>query len=144
MIISFFGHADFQKSEQTEDFLIQFLKYLTKETYVEFYFGEYGAFDSFSYSVCKNYKTHCNCKLIFVTPYLEVLQAVSYKYDEVIYPNIENIPLRYSIIERNKWIVEKSDFIFFYVAHDWGGAYKMLEYAKKKGKQFINLADICR
>ena len=61
------------------------------------------------------------------------------KYDEIIYPPIENIPLKYSIIYRNKWIVENSDFIFFYVAHTWGGAYQMLEYAKNINKQFFNL-----
>lgn len=39
---------------------------------------------------------------------------------------------------RNEWIVNNSDYIMFYVNHSWGGACKMLEYANKKKKDYIN------
>ena len=60
-------------------------------------------------------------------------------YDETVYPDIESVPKRYAISARNKWMVDASDVIVSYVDHDWGGASKTLEYAKKRKKRIISL-----
>jgi hypothetical protein len=48
---------------------------------------------------------------------------------------------RYAIIKRNEYMIDESDFIIFYVTHRFGGgAYRALEYAKRKNKQYINIS----
>ena len=63
------------------------------------------------------------------------------KYDEIIYPEIENKPLRFAISYRNQWMMQKADIVIAFVEHDWGGAYKTYQYAKRKGKRIFNLAN---
>ena len=64
------------------------------------------------------------------------------RFDDIIYPEIEKTPLKFAVIKRNKWVINKSDFLIAYVEHNWGGAYKTLEYAKKKKHmQIINIAN---
>lgn len=84
-------------------------------------------------------------KIVFVTPYLDE-KYLLYKtevvpFDEVLYPPLESVPKRLSILKRNEYVVEKSDFIVFFVDHDFGGAAQALDIAKRKGKSFINLAE---
>ena len=55
------------------------------------------------------------------------------------YPDLEGIPLKYAILKRNEWMVEKSDFIIAFVKMKFGGAYKALLHAKRKNKEFVNL-----
>ena len=62
-------------------------------------------------------------------------------YDTVIYPPLETIPPRVAIVKRNEWMIQKADFIIAYVKHTYGGAYKALQYARKKKKSIINLAE---
>ena len=63
-------------------------------------------------------------------------------FDEVVYPALEKVPKKYAILARNKWMVDNSDFIIFYVNHSWGGACKSLEYATRKHKNHINFGEI--
>ena len=69
------------------------------------------------------------------------LQYQGEKYDEILYPTIEDKPKHYAVIYRNRYMVEKADYIVAYVARDWGGAYTMYQYAKRKGKRIFNLAE---
>ena len=142
MIISFFGHRSFFESHKFKNETIEILKDVSKGEYIEFYLGCYGSFDDFAYNCAKEYKEkYGNCKLIFITPYLgQNSRCTNFakKCDESIYPEIEKVPLRFSIIERNKWVVNKSDFIIFYYC--WGGGTAIAyEYATAKAKKFINI-----
>lgn len=38
-------------------------------------------------------------------------------------------------------MVERSDQVICYVTHKSGGAYRILQYAKKQDKKIINIAD---
>ena len=53
-------------------------------------------------------------------------------FDDTIYPNLETIPPKYAIIKRNKWMIDRADFLITYVHNEWGGAYRTLSYARKK------------
>lgn len=55
-------------------------------------------------------------------------------FDDTLYPEIEKVPPKFAIIKRNEWMIDKSDFLIAYVEHNWGGAYRTLEYAKRKKK----------
>ena len=89
---------------------------------------------------------HPNTKLVFVTPYLSDTYLHNYSemqgktYDFILYPEIETKPKRYAITYRNRYMIEKADFVIAYVMHAYGGAYKAYEYAVKRKKEVLNLA----
>ena len=57
------------------------------------------------------------------------------------YPPLEQVPPRFAIIKRNQWMVEKSDLLVAFVLYKRGGAFTTYQYAAKKGKRIINLAE---
>lgn len=147
MVVTFCGHSQFPKSTEYEQRLLHFLQEKVGNQSTEMYLGGYGEFDSFAYDCCKKYKeTHPNVSLVFVTPYLTVdyqrnhLQYQKTRYDSILYPKIEDRPLRYAITYRNQYMVENADYVVAYISHDWGRAYKTYQYAKRNGKEIFNLA----
>ncbi len=105
----------------------------------EFYLGGYGKFDNFAYSCCQKYKiTHPNVSLVFVTPYLRDARE---GYDAVLYPAIEDKPLKFAISYRNRYMAEKADLAIAYICRTYGGAYTMYKHIEKKGRPICNLAD---
>ena len=148
LIISFFGHADFQKTAHYEQTFLSLLESSIGNLKVSFYLGNHGKFDTFAYHCCKKYQAkHLNAELIFITPYLaseyqqKTLKDQSKIYDGIIYPEIENKPLKFAIYYRNRWMVEHSDLIICGISHDWGGAYQTCLYAKRCGKPVLNVID---
>mgnify|MGYP003426151204 FL=1 len=147
MIVTFFFFSHFSKSEEYEQQILAFLEEKVGDQPADMYLGGYGSFDSFAYDCCKKYKeTHPNISLVFVTPYLSIdyqknhLEYQKARYDSILYPEIEDKPKRYAITYRNKYMVEKADYVVAYVSHDWGGAYTTYKHAKRKGKEIFNLA----
>lgn len=146
MIVSFFGHASFCKREEYEQKILALLEELVGDKTADFYLGGYGAFDAFALDCCRKYKSaHPNVTLVFVTPYLSVsyqqnnLRYRQINYDIIAYPDIENKPLKFAITYRNYWMVDKADYIIFYIDRRWGGAYQAYTYAKKNNKNIFNL-----
>ena len=146
MIITFCGHSSFVPTPEYEHKLLSLLQELIGDGNTEFFLGEYGAFDAFAYECCKKFKaTHPNVKLIFVTPYISPeyqknhLNYQEKRYDHMIYPSLENVPPKFAISRRNKWMVQKSDLVIAYIRHDWGGAYKTYQYARRLGKKICDL-----
>lgn len=148
MIISFCGHARFVATEEYQCKILSFLEEKVGDGSADFYLGGYGDFDRFAYVCCKKYKeSHPKVSLIFITPYMTVeyqrnhLEEKRKEYDGIIYPEIEGKPLKYAILYRNKWMVEKSDYIVCAIFHAWGGAYQSYRYAKRKRKPIFNIAE---
>ena len=151
MIIAFFGHSHFLKKPHLEDKMLDYLKDTAGDQAVELYLGEYGEFDRFAYDCCKKFKmNHPKASLVFVTPYLTAsyqqnhLAEKQSRYDQILYPNLEQVPPRYAISHRNKYMVDQADYIVVYIDHSWGGAYQAYSYARKKGKSVVNLAEMER
>ena len=146
MIITSFGHSDFNKAHVFENMVLSILSEIAKDEKIEFFIGGYGSFDFFFYQCCMKFKKiHSNAKVVFVTPYItedyQKKRLASYKnsYDEIVYPNLEKVPYRFAICHRNKWMVEQADYIIAYINHEWGGAYQAYKYAIRKGKKVFNL-----
>lgn len=59
--------------------------------------------------------------------------------DSVLYPELENVPPRYAISHRNRWMVEQADIVISFVSHQYGGAYTTYLHAKRNGKKIYNL-----
>ena len=144
MRIAFCGHSDFQETEECKQKLLKFLEKTVGDRSAQMYLGGYGNFDCFSYACCKAYqKEHPNVSLVFVSPYLDERRLASQKakYDAIIYPPLEDKPLKFAIVYRNKYMVEEADWIVACVSRTFGGAYKTYQHAKRKGKPIFNLAE---
>ena len=149
MVISFFGHAHFSGTKAWEERIISILGERIGEKRADIYLGGYGDFDEFAYLCCKKYQQrHPQVRLIFVTPYLTLFKQTDYfkylkmRYNEIVYPEIEDKPKKFAITYRNRYMVDASDLIVFYVACEWGGAYETYKYAKRKKKEVVNLTEI--
>ena len=63
-------------------------------------------------------------------------------FDLVLIPSIlEGVHYKHAIVLRNRWMVEQADYVIAMVERKEGGAYATLQYAKKKKKKIINLAE---
>ena len=149
MVIAFCGHSHFERTSSLEATLTNFLISTVGNNSVEFLLGGYGEFDDFAYSVCQKYKKiNPRATLIFVTPYQENgylkkrIGDRGDKYDCVEYPQIEDKLPKFAIKHRNRYMVERADYVIAFVSHKWGGAYNTFVYAEKKGKRIFNLAQI--
>ncbi len=149
MIITFCGHAQFQRKKEYEQKVFSFLEEKIGNQSAELYLGGYGEFDRFAYDCCQKYKKqHPKVSLVFITPYLMIEHQKNHlidskaTYDAILYPEIENKPLKLAILYRNRYMVEKADYVIAYIDHSWGGAYTTYQYAKRKGKVILNLGRI--
>ena len=148
MIISFCGHSCFRQSEKYKKTLFDFFEKVIGEKTVSFYLGGYGGFDDFAYSCAKEFKEkHQGASLVFVSPYLTLSYQKNHlaykkeKYDSILYPEIEDKPLKFAISYRNKYMVEAADIVVAFVNQKYGGAYQTYQHAKRKGKTIFNLAE---
>lgn len=146
MIVTFFGHAQFPKADEYRQKIVEFLDEQVGDQAADLYLGGYGEFDHLAYECCKQYqKTHSGVSLFLITPYMTKeyqknhLNDQQVKYDGIIYPEIEDKPLRYAISYRNQWMIEKADYVVCGICHDWGGAYQAYRYAKRKKKYIFNV-----
>lgn len=150
MIVTFCGHRNVSDNAIITDRLTDaitnlFLEATTDNVPISFYCGGYGEFDRLAENVIdrvRNNFPNTRCEKIFVTPY--ITQSYQYRneqmkrrFNDIIYPPIENVPYRYAIIRRNEWMIDSADIIIAYVKYSWGGAARTLEYAKRKKKTVI-------
>ena len=141
MIITFCGHSKLYNSDIIKDRLTWELRSLLEQGTHKFYLGGYGDFDLLAANVLHELKPeYPELESILILPYPD-RQADASLYDGTIYPPLENVPKRFAISHRNKWMVDQADMVIACVDHDWGGAAKTLEMAQKKKLPIINLAE---
>ncbi len=139
--IAFCGHSDFSKSGQNER-MLTLIEGLVGGEDVEFYNGYRGNFDCFAAECVKEYKSkHANAKSVFFTPYLSENYngnvAKRSLFDEIVYPGLEGVPLKFAIVKRNEVMIESCDVLICYIKRTFGGAYKAYEYARKRNKRIV-------
>ena len=150
MVITFVGHRTLQSGEEIAERIKSTIKAcVPNNENISFFCGGYGEFDIISAKVCHALKEELtSCEVILVTPYITESQQkklndpqIKRLYDAIVYPPLEGVPLRYAISRRNEWMVNEADLIISFVTHTFGGAYKTLEYARRRKKKIINLAE---
>lgn len=62
-------------------------------------------------------------------------------YDDSIYLLDRSVPHAYAILETNKRLVKITDIIVSGVTYDFGGAFKAVEYGRRKQKDIQNIFD---
>jgi len=146
MIVAFCGHKSYVSEMDDEKYVLEILEKVIGNNTCEFFICDNGGFDDFSYCVAKKYKNrHPKARLVLVTPYpvlpfnSNCLYSCVKEYDAILYPGFENVPLRFAILYRNRWLAEQADIIFSYVKKR-GGAFKTRSYALKLGKEVYDVA----
>ena len=111
-----------------------------------FYVGNNGQFDHLVAAVLRELKSrHPQISYSIVLADLPEREKEhnQLSYTETIYPEgLEDTPPRFAISKRNKWMVQQSEYVIAYVEHSFGGAAQFTEYARKKHRTVINLADL--
>ena len=106
--------------------------------------GRNGEFDEFVASVIKGAQKisgQRNSDITLVLPYtVSDIKYYEEYYDNIIIPeNVCKAHPKMAIALRNRWMIEHSDLVIFYVEREVGGAYMAMKYAEKMEKQIINL-----
>lgn len=151
--ITFCGHSRFANQEEIFQELVQtldqfFVLAIEKDIAIEFYCGGYGTFDHMSSKAINHLRekyTDVETRKFLITPYItesfkERIEAMRNDYDDVIFPPLESVPLKFAIPERNKWMVNECDIVIAYVDHGWGGAAQTLRFAYRKKKNIFRIA----
>ena len=141
MTCTFFGHRDTPESvgEKLREMLIDLIKNKNVDL---FYVGNHGSFDSMVRKELDNLKgKYAHIDYSVVLAYITGdNRGVS--YNNSIYPEgLENVPPKYAIVKRNRWMIDRADYVVVYVKYNFGGAAQFKNIAEKKGKIVLNLAD---
>ena len=149
--VCFFGHRSFPCSSKLESTIEQIIESLISEhDYVDFLIGRDGDFDFFISTILTKFRmekhTH-NFSHIWIMPYSKAEYTKNKSYYEKYYDEIEicnessNCHPKNAFSKRNHSMIDRSDLCIFYVENTYGGSWEALQYAKKKNKSFLNLAD---
>ena len=148
--VSFCGHStiyDKGVKEALYKAISDVLLPLSSIDKVTFFCGGYGAFDDLCSVVIDEIRSRGvapKIEKVFVTPYIsesykDHIDLMRSRYDDVVFPPIESVPLKYAISRRNEWMIDQADVVISYVSHSFGGAATTLRYAYRKNKNIIRL-----
>lgn len=99
--------------------------------------GHYGSFDSLVIGVLREVKKrHTDIELYSLVPYAFNQQTETPKdFNGTFYPEgLEKVPMRYAIVQANKYMVQHSDYLIAY-CHGVGNSRKLTEYAQRREKK---------
>lgn len=144
---TFFGHGNCPSSiapllEET------ITKAILEDSATLFYTGNQGRFDEMVRKILKRIASkYPQVDYAVVLAYMpnEKKEYGQTDYSDTMLPEgIENVPPRFAISWRNKWMLKHSDIVITYITHSWGGAAQFADLAKRQHKQVINIADIVK
>lgn len=148
-VCTFAGHREVYQANISDKLDEAISQIVDSDDSFRFLVGGMGDFDGMCSSAVRRAKRNHPDKQIsleLVLPYLtkglnENKDYYESSYDDVIVP-IELAETHYKsvITKRNRWMIDKSDWLIAFVYRDFGGAYTTMQYAEKKGLQIINLA----
>lgn len=140
-----FGHREIFSDikDQLYDVVVRLIKDIGVK---KFYVGDNGEFDILFASAVRSAKKHYdNIKLYLVKPYItaELNRNKEYyisMYDDIIIPQeLMGCHPKSAIVYRNRWMVDKSDYVIAFVPRGFGGAYTAVNYAKKNNKCIVHI-----
>ena len=149
--VSFLGHRMIDNALEIENRLELLIRTLLREhEYIEFLVGRDGEFDQLVSSTIRRCKRECrsnNSAHIWVLPYLTAEYRDNEESFRDYYDEIEVCEAaaeghyKNAHQTRNRAMVDRSDLVVFCIQHASGGAWQTMKYAKKQGKNYINLND---
>lgn len=143
--VSLFGHREIDNLGELENKLASIIRELMQtQPYVAFLVGRNGEFDEYVASVIKRVQGDVgkeNSDMTLVLPYrVADIEYYEKYYDSLIIPeSVYGVHPKLAITLKNRWVIEQSDLVIFYVKRNKGGAYTAMKYAEKMNKRVINL-----
>lgn len=130
----FIGHRD--TSDTIYPQLVEEVqRHITAHGVDTFVVGHYGRFDALAARAVRDAKIHHpSVKLLLLLPYHPSERPISADgFDGTVYPDgMERVPRRAAILQANRRMIDRSDFL---IANAWqpgSNAVKFIEYAQKK------------
>lgn len=112
-------------------------QHITEYGVTTFTVGRYGQFDSIVKEVLREKKKlYPHIKLYLLAPYAldQNIEAPRY-FDGTTFPEgLENVPKRYAIVQANRYMVQRSDYLISY-CHHIGNTRNIVEYAQRREKK---------
>ena len=111
--VTFCGHSEIPavNKEKLSVEICELAEKLINIGAVTFLLGGYGDFDKLcAITLHKLKQKYPHIKSILVVPYIDKDYDTNL-YDFSLYPPIEEVPRKFAILERNKWMVRKADVI---------------------------------
>jgi len=137
MICCFFGNRDAPK--EIKPALKQVVIDLIENKKVDtFYVGNYGNFDFLVKEALKELKEIYPIKYYVVLAYIPKKDAYTDYSDTVYFDELNTKPYKTRIIEANRLMLLKSDYIITYIKH-FGNARDFKELAESHGKTVITI-----
>lgn len=137
----FCGHADAPK-ELYVPLRNSIEQLICQQDAREFYVGSQGAFDRMALRALREMKEkYPFIRYAVVLAYLPGKSVPQDPADPTIFPEgLEQVPPRFAISRRNRWMVDNCRWMVAYVTRGFGGAAKTLARARRKGLAVIDLA----
>ncbi len=137
MVCTFFGHANAPK--EIEPIIKSTLVDLIENKGVTtFYVGNHGNFDYMVANVLRALAEIYSIKYYVVLAYMPKKNEM-FDNHTLLPEGIELVHPKYAISWRNKWMIDKSDYVVAYMRRNLGGAYTFYNLANKKRKIVINI-----
>ena len=136
---TFFGHRDTPQS--VKPLLQTVLCDLIEQGVDRFYVGNQGNFDAMAAALLKELEQSRGIRFEIVLAYLPKERDPFFETHSILPEGIENVPPRFAIEYRNKWMIDHSDIVITYVRRSFGGAAKFKTLATKKNKTVIELSE---
>lgn len=142
MTVTFFGHRD------TPSTIYPLLKQtivdlITHHDAKRFYVGTNGNFDLMAQRALRELRLeYPNINYFVVLSRMPIEKKFGNCDDSntLVPTGLENVPPRFGIEHRNRWMLAHCDCVIAYVKSSVGGASKFSTAAEKRGKRVINLA----
>ena len=137
--VTFFGHRDTPKEIESA-LRLTLIDLIENKNATVFYVGNHGNFDVM---VRRQLEDLSQTYPITYSVVLAYLPTEKNKYDNLtntIYPEgLENVPKRFAISYRNKWMIQQADTVVSYVIRTYGGAAQFKELAERLDKTVFEL-----
>lgn len=139
MTCTFFGHHSAPK-EIEPTLRATLIDLIENQNVTLFYVGNHGGFDSMVRRTLKSLSNTHNITYYVVLAYMPENPDENHA-DTLLPDDIETVPKRFAITYRNRWMIDRADFVVTYVSNPIAsGAAQFKELAERKGKAVINLS----
>ena len=139
-VCTFFGHREcYGLNAHTLQNAIEELIHIGVDI---FYIGHQGQFDAMVLGCLTELKKiYQHISFAVVLAYLPTNRPEYDLYGNCsMYPEgLEKGPPKFAIERRNNWLIDHADYCITYITHTWGGAFKFVQRAKRRGLTVINL-----
>ena len=145
MTVCFFGHRDASPSIQStlRAVLVDLIEH---ESADRFYVGNHGTFDALVRDTLRTLQTiYPHITYAVVLAYLPAAKTSlpPEDFSDTVYPEgLTNVPKKFAIDHRNRWMITQSDVAVCYVMRSIGGAAQYRAAALKSGLRVIDLAKV--